>query len=326
MHLREHRSGRRERRGLAVLAFGALLAQMGCEPEAPGGPPPSPPDLQIVSAGDAPRQLLRYRVPAGATQKLEVEIDVDLKAGEMGGPMPTLVIAMTVSVIAVWPSGHMPLRATIDEVSARENPASSVPPVALSGPMEALEGLAIDAVLSPTGRLIGARIDPGAKQLPAALEGPMSSLVTSFEQTMMPLPDDPVGAGAVWRNSRRLTETGMQLTSVNSVAVTAIEGTTLTYALDTAIHGDDQTVVQGDLAVDIKDIVGSGAGKGTIDLATLAVTSETVAELRSVMTARGEDTPTPMTLTTQTRVRPASAPPAQVPDAAAPPQGAQSAP
>jgi len=54
------------------------------------------PDLQIVSAGNEPRRVLRYQAPKGTKQQLEIAVDVELTAGDMGGPMPT--IAMTLAL------------------------------------------------------------------------------------------------------------------------------------------------------------------------------------------------------------------------------------
>ena len=75
-----------------------------------------------------------------------------------------------------------------------------------------------------------------------------------------------------------------------------VTGDVIEYSLDTAMHGADQSVQQGGMTIDVKDIVGTGAGKGTVDLGKLAITSELAAEFRSEMTATGETTPTKMTM------------------------------
>jgi hypothetical protein len=283
----------------------ALWVSSGCRAgDTPAGTAYSPPDLQIVSAGDAPRQLLRYRPAIGSQQKLEVAIDIDLRAQDLGGPMPTLVIAMTVGIDALLPTGQLRVRATIDDVSARDHPESKVLASALAGPLEPLEGLAIDALLSSDGRLAGARIDRGGRTLSSDLEAQLASLVASFEQTMMPLPDEPVGVGAVWRNSRAVAHNGMKLVAVNTISVTGLADDVLSYTIDTDIHGQAQVVAQGDSRIAVTDIVGSAGGKGSIGLVTLRVTSELLAELRSEMKADDDDTATRMTMVTLSRVRP----------------------
>lgn len=278
------------------------ISQIGCESSAKAPPKVSPPDLQIVSAGSEPRQVLRYRAPTGTKQKLELAIDVALSAGEMGGPMPTLQITMGLSVEAVMPNGQMMLKSTIEDITARDKAESKIPAAAIIGPLEALKGLAIDAILSPTGRLTGAKATPAAP-LPPDLQQQVSSLIASFESTMMPLPEEPVGIGAVWRSSRPVEQNGLKLTAVNSVTVSAINGTVIEYGVDTDIHGQDQTIKQGDVTITVKDVVGNGGGKGTIDLAKLAVTGELAAEFRSEMSAAGDPAPTKMNMTTLMKIQ-----------------------
>lgn len=266
--------------------------------------PPSAPDLQIVSAGGEPRELLRYRPVANTTQKLEVTIDIELDAGDMGGPMPTLVMTLAVNVGATLPTGQTTIRATIEGIAARDVPDSQVAASSLGPTLEPMKGIAFDAVLSPNGRLTGTSIEGRAQKLPTPTQTSLASLVNSFEQTLMPLPDVPVGPGAVWRNSRPITRNGMTLTAVNSVTLVSKTGSSISYTIDSTLHGADQSANEGSDTVDVKDITGTGGGMGTVDLTTLAVTSEITAELRTKMSAAGDAEPTPLTMATVTRVKP----------------------
>lgn len=270
--------------------------------EAPPTPPP-PPDLQIVSAGGEPRELLRYRPVPNTTQKLEVTIDIELDAGDMGGPMPTLVMTLTVNIGATLPTGQSAIHATIDRIVARDVPNSHVAAASLGPTLEPMKGIVFDAVLSPNGRVTGTSIDGRAQKLPAPTQISLASLVNSFEQTLMPLPDVPVGPGAVWRNSRPITRDGMTVTAVNSITLVSRQGSSFSYTIDSTLHGADQTAHDGSDAVEVKDITGTGGGKGTVDLTTLAVTSEIIAELRTKMSAPGDVEPTPLTMATITKVK-----------------------
>lgn len=291
------------------------LVLAGCE-GAKSNPPAviSPPDLELVSPGSEPRRLLRYKVPKDTRSTHEVSIAVELSAGEMGGPMPTILLTMSYVVSAVMPSGQMVLDATIEKVTAIDVPESKVPAQAIAGPLEQLQGLTIHAVLSPSGRITGSTLERGDKVLTPELEQQVKSLVASFESTMMTLPDVPVGVGAVWRNSRTIVQNGLTLKAVNSVTLEKVEGDVIEYAIDTAMHGDDQNVVQGDISVSVKDIVGNGGGKGNVDLTKIRIWSELAAEFRTTMTASGDTSPTKMEMATVMKVQPAQR------------QGAQTAP
>jgi hypothetical protein len=324
---------------IAVVAFDLA----SCRDHDTPVPAAKPPDLEIVSHGGEPRTLLRYRPAVGTKQRLEVTIDLEVGAGDMGGALPSLVMTLAVSVDAVTPTGAK-LQAAIENVVARDQPSSKVSAASLGAVLEPLQGIGFDALLSPDGRLGAATLDARAKQLPTMTQTSLGSLVDSFSQTLMPLPDVPVGPGAVWRSSRPLNGNGLVLTSVSSISLTRVSGSTFEYTLDSTLHGDDQTIAEigsagsgsaagsgGSLAV--KGITGRGTGKGTVDLVTLSATTEMIADLQSEMTAPGETEPTKMEMASMTRVRPLGdvpealkiegpAPPVPV----SPAQGAQSAP
>jgi len=257
----------------------------------------------MVSAGGQPRQLLRYRPTPNTTQKLEVAIDIVLDAGDMGGPMPTLVMTLALNVGAVLPTGQTPLHATIEGIEARDVPQSQVQAASLTATLEPMKGVAFDTILSPNGRVTGTSVDARSKTLPAPTQMSITSLVNGFEQALMPLPDVPVGPGAVWRNSRLISRDGMTMTAVNSVTLVSVTGSTFSYAIDSTLHGDDQTARDGSDSVEVKDITGASGGKGSIDLTTLAITSELAAELRTKMSAPGDSEPTQLTMTTTTKVK-----------------------
>jgi hypothetical protein len=299
------------RRSALIAIFVWIPAHVGvlasCRDRDAPVPAATPPDLAIVSRGAEPRTLLRYRPQVGAERRLEVTIDMELDAGGMGGPLPSLVMTLVVNVDALLPNGQAKLHATIEGVTARDQEASKVSAASLTSFLEPMKGITFDAVLAPDGRVTATTLDAKGTQLPSKVQIPLGSLVDSFAQTLMPLPDVPVGAGAVWRSSRPLTRNGIELTAVNSISLTSVTGTTFSYTLDSSLHGADQTASDsgsGSARVDVKGITGHGAGKGTVDLTTLAVTSELFAQLQAEMTSPGDVEPTKMEMATLSKVRP----------------------
>lgn len=271
-----------------------------------------PPDLQMVSAGNAPRKQLRYHVPKGTSQALEVSIDMSLRAGDMGGPIPTILMSLLLGAEDVTPDGSIKLHTTIVDVTARDREESKVSANALSGPLEAMKGIALTSTLSPTGRMSRPQVE-GDKQLPADVATQLNALTSSFENVMMPLPVEPVGVGAVWRSSRELDQSGMKLTTVSTFSITAIADDKITYMIETTLHGPDQQITQAGTTVEIKDITGAGGGKGTLQLDKLAFDSELNADLRSKMVAPGETDATQMMMTTTMRAHPIAAAPTPIP-------------
>jgi hypothetical protein len=306
----------------------AALVFFGCKSRDEASSAARPPDLHIVSAGAEPRQHVRYQPAKGTKQELEIALDVDVTAGEMGGPIPTIAITLSLVVEDVLPTGGIELRSTVTDAQARDRDESRAVAKALGGPLDLMKGIAITTTMTPAGRLVGTKVDTAGKQLPDSAKTQLAALSASFDQLMMPLPEVPIGIGAVWRSSKNLEQNGMKMTAVNSVELVSVGNATLAYEIDTQVHGADQTVSQGGLTVDIKDITGTGGGKGAIDLKTLSITSELWTELRSSMQSPGEDQPTAMKMSIARRVMPVLAAPAPPPAAPAPPdaQGAQSAP
>jgi hypothetical protein len=293
--------------GSSLTRFG-LLAVIGlavaCKSNDAPPPPATPSEVQVVSAGDEPRQLLRYHPVTGTTQKLEVAIDIELDAGGLGGPMPTLVMTLDVTVEGQLPTGAAKLHATIEGVVAHDIPDSKVQAASLAATLDPMKGVVFDALLLPSGKLTSLALDARAKKLETATQTSLASLVSSFEQTMMPLPDVPVGAGAVWRTSRPVTRDGMTLTAVSTLTLASVKGSSFSYSIESTLHGDDQSAHDGSDTVDVKDITGTGGGKGTVDLSTLAITSVLFAELRTKMSSPGDTEPTEMTMATATKVKP----------------------
>lgn len=291
---------------LRCLAAAFVILVAACEGKRDKQAPIEPPDLQMVSAGNAPRKLLRYHVPKGTSQSLEVTIDMSLTAGDMGGPVPTIVMSLLLGAEDVTADGSIKLHTTIVDVTARDRTESKIPASAFAGPLGALKGIALTSTISPSGRVSKSQVE-GGKQLPPDVARQLDALTTSFESVVMPLPNEPIGVGAVWRSSRELAQNGMKATTVNTFNVTAITGDKIEYTIETEVHGSDQAITQSGTTVDITDITGVGGGKGTLHLDKLDFQSELTAQLRSKMQAKGETTTTPMMLTTQMRTQPVTA-------------------
>lgn len=266
-----------------------------------------PADLQMVSAGNEPRTVLRYRIPKGTSQGIDVAVDMNVNANDMGGPLPTITMQMLIAVEDVDASGQMKLHTTIVDATARDRDDAKISATSLAGPLEKLKGLAFASTLSPNGRSSKSVIE-GAKQLPDDVAAQLTALTSTLEQVMMPLPNEPVGVGAVWRSSRDMEQNGLKMTTVNTFSLVALDGDKLKYTIDTDVHGADQTVKMGDTSIDVKDITGTGGGDGSFSLTSLEMTAVLSAEFRSQMAMPGEATPTRMKMISQTKLAPQGAP------------------
>lgn len=291
------------------MIFVASLALVACGSKSTP-PPPAVDGLVLLDAGREPRRVARYVLSKQVVVPLELAMDVDLKLGDRGGALPTLVMNLDVGTEDVQPDGNARTRTTIKAATARDRAQTSVPTEQLARQAATLPGLAVVATVSPAGQIVDARTEMDGKAVPLALQAQISSLQQNLEQLAMPLPTQMIGPGAKWRYRKTIDVNGAQLVTVTTIDVLAFVDRSLEIALATEISGADQQATRDGLTVDIKRIRGSGSGKGTIDLSRMTMTGERTMKVQFDMIAEGRTAPLDMTVAMRV----------------APPQGAQSAP
>lgn len=288
--------------GSIAVAIVCAAACANSKEAAPAGPPPGD-GVQVINPGNEPRRALRYHIAKGTTTALELALDVDIDAAGQGGPLPTLVMTSELVADDVLDDGSMRMRTTIGEVSARERAGSPVTAEQMAEQTRLMSGLVMRGTLSPDGALREMKVDTAGKVLPPGITAQLETLSKSFEQVAMPLPAAPVGVGASWIHTRHITQNGMSMLTATTFTLTAIEGDLLTFQSATVVRGKDQTVIQAGQAIDMKNVGGKGAGKGTVDLSRMMMTGELSAELAADMSAEGESTH--MVMKMVTRIAPA---------------------
>lgn len=260
-------------------------------------PPPEPPPrqgIEMVSQGTLPRRELRYQLARGVRTQVELELDAEVVAPGLARPMPTAITVLELGADDVLPDGAAQVRTTILRASARARPGADASLEVASAQGMMLSGVAITGTLTPRGRILEARLEGGAG-LPAKTAEGIRALVAQSEELAMPLPEPAVGVGAIWRIRRDTTQLGIKLETITEIEVTAIEGTAsaapasgvsraiggprVSYAMRTQVRGDDQhTAIEG-VEVDVRNVRGSGAGRGVIDLGRMAMFGEQSLEL-----------------------------------------------
>jgi hypothetical protein len=275
----------------------AILALVACKREdVKQPPPPDPSDIVVQAPGVAPLRPLRYALAKGTKTTIDLAMDTELHADDMGGAMPTMVATFELDVEDVLPDGRMKLRSTIVDAVARDRDGAKATAISEQNTLAQLKGLAITATLTPEGKLSDAHVDTGDKKLPDALTAQLGSLTRSLEQLAMPLPHEPVGATAKWTSVRQLDLDGMNVTSTSTIDLVSITDGQLAYRMKTVMVGPDQQVTRGGLAMDVTNLHGTGTGEGKVDLAKLATTGTFENELQTDMTAAGEKSHIDMTM------------------------------
>lgn len=286
---------------IAAMRFRALVLASSIACQGGAAPPPPPKkgsaELEVIRPGAQPR-LLRYHATKGATVKLELVTEVELKAGSAGTPTPTLVLDFDLVVVDVAADGSARLRMVIVDASFRERDGvDAARMTALASKVGPLAGVAIVGTLAPDGKLRDAAADVGDRKLPKELADQLPQLVGRVEQLALPLPSEPVGAGGRWRSTRELRQNGLATTTTTIVDVTALDGDQLAVALTSDVRGADQDAAQtGGTTVRVHDVHGTGTGHGTIDLGRLVFAGELALDLHADVTAQAKTDPIAMKL------------------------------
>jgi len=262
--------------------------------------------IEMVSYGAMPYQSLRYQLTKGVRTAVEMEIDTEITTPTFQRTMPTTVTVMELGADDVLPDGNAKVRTTILRASARERPGAEGSLEAANAQAMMLSGVAITGTLTPRGKILDPRLAGNAGMPQKAAEG-LAGLVAQSEEVAMPLPEPEVGVGAVWRVRRDATQLGIKMETVTEIEVTALEDRRVTYALRTEVKGDNQHATIEGVEVDVKNIHGSGTGKGVIYLGRMAIYGEQSLELGFDISAMKESGSVKMR--TAKRLKPAAATP-----------------
>ena len=254
-------------------AFLALVVLAACQ-KSNDSPTPTPAakkpgDPDVSTAGSEPRHELRYHLAKGSTRKIQFSMDLDLEAGPLSGPMPTMVSTGEIVVEDVTPDGNARIKMTIHDLQIRDRPGSKISADVMRPMLGGLDGFAISAKLSPLGAMSDAKVD--VKNLPPQLAQQVDSMRQNLEQLAVPLPSEPVGDGASWAVDKTLAQNGMTLTTHTKVTLVKSDGDKLSFKTETKLSGADQKLEQAGMVVDIRNIGGGGGGDGSIDLSSLVV-------------------------------------------------------
>lgn len=270
----------------------ALLVGLGCEKPSEGPPPdpipgPNNDGVQLLSLGNEGKRVLTYRLRKGARTTMEMAMTMDLDAGR-SMKMPTIVMTMEIAVEAVLPGGSAKVKTRVTDTKVLDRPGTTLDAAALQPLAKSITGLGYTFTLSPDGSLSDGQVTGTA---PGDLQAQLGQMTRAIEQVAMRLPPVPVGVGARWSAKRTVHQNGIELTTVTTTQLTALDGDTFSFTSQTTLSAPNQQLVQQGVTMDIKDVGGGGTGTGTVDLTTMAMRGDLTSEFRGTMSANNQATP-----------------------------------
>lgn len=266
-----------------VIAIALLVGACRGKEEAPAQTAPPPSDgIEMVKLGDPPQRLLRYHLAKGTTSRMEIAMDYQISANERVMKLPTLVLGTELTVDDVHPDGTATTHSKIIKAEVRETEQAVTPGIA-GDQAQRLLGITFRMTLSPGGHVLDSGIT-NATKVPADLKEWLDTIEKNLRAVAMPLPDVPVGVGAQWKHRATVNQTGIHGVTITTVDLVTVDNDKVTYMTSTSTAGADQHVESAGQTIDVKHVGGGGNGRGTVDLARLAMNGELTMSFHAEMT------------------------------------------
>ena len=210
---------------------------------APGNQPGAPPENGIFAPGAADKAMPRGTAPKvvlgnqGQTPRVQLEplqpkagykskakLALTLRGG--GGSLPPLDLTLALETKrpkGAKPGSHGPVDAvaTIESAEVSSSERANVPP-AFVDRISGLKGSHITYSILPDGA--GNNFAFDLSKQASGLDTALDSLVEAFSAMTVPVPDKPVGVGAMWMVTTRGMVAGIDVVSYRLVKVESIEG------------------------------------------------------------------------------------------------------
>lgn len=229
----------------------------------------------VVEAGREPAPL-RYTLEKGSGFfTMEMSLTASMQTGEEPAESTTTPPMVLTASYKTKPVGEGKARVDLKFVDASVEPGGDPEIVAaLDEALRALRGKRATMTVDARGSVSDLKMDLGE----------LGSTV-DLQKMTVPLPEAPVGVGAVWTVQQDVpTTAGMAITQVSTYTLKSRQGDEI--VLDTSIV---QTAPAGDvLGMSIVEFVGEGTGETTLDLRKIApVASVGAVQVRIVMEGLG---------------------------------------
>ncbi|WP_428264438.1 hypothetical protein [Haliangium sp.] len=296
-----------------LLALALMLALVPSAPaawadSARAGAKKSAPTVKLLAAGKGKRQKLRYAIPRGTKETVQMDMDMAMSMSMQGQNMdirlPVMRMRMETEVTEVTDKGHMRYRFRYGGTELLDTPG--VAPMvktsleqALAG-IGTLEGYAVitdRGVTLDGGFELGSAADPQLQQL-------LGSLEQSLQQLSAPLPTQAVGVGARWEVRSDIENNGVAVSQTARYEIVAMSEDSVTCKVTISQKAKPQTINDPNMppgsSVEVLSMQGSGSGQVTIPLRRLTPTSQakiaTEMQMRMNMGAQNHDMGMKMTL------------------------------
>lgn len=244
---------------LAVTALALMLFQVMAPAE----------EVQLLEAGSAPRETLRYSFQTGRSERVSMTTDMSMRVSLGGQQMPltdvpAIQLVLALKVASVDAAGTARLEFEVVSASAGESTAEGAAQIGEA--LGAVQGLKGWYAMDARGRITGGALDSRGAANAAQLMGDFQE---SMQQLSAPFPAEAVGQGARWRVQQNTDTGGMKISQTAQYSLRARSGQRV--VLDASIV--DSKIDPGTalpMGARIESLKIEGGGATTIELDKLA--------------------------------------------------------
>ncbi len=185
--------------------------------------------VTLLESGAEPRTVLRYKFQPNRTERMVMQTDMAM-AIEMGAlkrpekQLPSTRMTMAIDSKEVSPEGELHYEFTLEQTEVVPNPGDNPLTInAIRKQMHTMLGVRGSATATSRGFSTDVNINiprgagPKVRQL-------IDDLKQSMTRMLAPLPDEPVGRGAVWQVTTPIETPAMKFTQVATYTLLEIQG------------------------------------------------------------------------------------------------------
>ncbi|HWC59941.1 MAG TPA: hypothetical protein VHC44_09635 [Verrucomicrobiae bacterium] len=229
--------------------------------------------VKLLEAGAEPRSVLRYHVKAGdkqtAIMTMKMKLDMaNPPAGPDGKPItiptiPTMSIPMDITVQNVAANGDVTYEMVMEEASLAQD--TNTPPEVIQAMQKALAGIkGLTTVGIMSNRGIVKKVD--VKSPPNAdpqMRQVMDQMKEGTSNLSVPLPDEPVGAGAKWETKKTTKVQTASVEQTGTYELVSVDGDKLSTKFSV---GFEATSPKGQGPMAGMQMGGNSTGTANLDL------------------------------------------------------------
>jgi hypothetical protein len=255
------------------------------------------PKITMISTGAAPKQALRYVVPADFKGKLEILTSMNMAMNVMGQSMdqavPGIRMGADLAVTNIAASGDITYTLTFTGMTF-DGDTSGLLVQAMQASAAGITGVKGTTVMSNRGVTKSTHMDVSDPALSAA----MAQMSNSVENLSTAFPEEAVGVGGKWEVRQAITGGGQTQFQKAVYEVVSISGKTVSLKVTTEQSAPPQRIdnpmaaaAGGEMTLDKMTGTGTATVTVTLDSLVPVSTTDTTQSTAMTMTMAGQAIP-----------------------------------